>query len=159
MNTLTVQKELKDNVVVVRLSGVIHEGANFPKNVGKLVGQVVVSTKGVQSINSDGIKQWIQFFGPLPAQGVGLKFVECSPPIVQQINAISNFIPLGAQVESIFLPFACPKCGPELMALYRVEVLKKSDLRLIPKLKCAGCGGLAVFDDIIEEYFLFLKRK
>ena len=93
---------------------------------------------------------WMKF------KGTKLKLTECSVPIVEQINLISNFT-CGGNVESIFVPFSCTSCKTELVGLFRTEDLKKLNFKL-PEVKCSKCGGRAIFDDIPEEYLGFLER-
>lgn len=147
-------KELKDNVLLVRLSGSIEESTDFEKLIGTTPQEVHVYVKEVSRINSVGVKAWIKYFQSLELKKVKLKFFECSTAIVEQINLISNFIVSGT-VESIMVPFSCTNCKSELVGLFKTEQLKKIEFNL-PDLKCSKCGDKAVFDDIQEEYFGFL---
>ena len=153
---VNVVKELKGNVLVVRLIGAIEESVNFDQMIGPTPGEMFINCKEVPRINSVGVKGWIKYFQGAVSKGTKLKFLECSTAIVEQINLISNFT-CGGVVESIYVPFACTNCKSELIGLFKAEDLKKLNLKL-PDLKCSKCGGSAVFDDIPEEYFSFLTR-
>ncbi|MBI3535237.1 MAG: hypothetical protein HY072_07105 [Deltaproteobacteria bacterium] len=154
---VNVIKEQKGDILIVRLSGSIEESANFDQLIGPTPNEVHVYTKEVPRINSTGVKAWIKYFTVLQANGVKLKFFECSTCVVQQVNLISNFI-CGGTVESIYVPFACGSCSAELVGLFPCETLKTLG-NDIPDQKCTKCGSAAAFDDIPEEYFAFLKRE
>lgn len=149
-------KEQKGNALVVRISGTIEESVNFDQLIGPPVPEMHVSCKEITRINSVGVKVWIKYFSSITAKGTKLKLTECSVPIVEQINLISNFT-CGGTVESIFVPFSCTSCKTELVGLFRTEDLKKLNFKL-PEVKCSKCGGRAIFDDIPEEYLGFLER-
>lgn len=153
---VNVIKELKGNVLVVRLVGAIEESVNFEQLIGTPPGELHVNSKEVPRINSVGVKGWIKYFQTLQTKGIAVKFIECSTSIVEQINLISNFT-AGGVVESIYVPFSCSNCKSELVGLFKTEDLKRMQMNL-PDLQCSKCNNSAVFDDIAEEYFSFLMR-
>ncbi|MFZ9595852.1 MAG: hypothetical protein ACO3A2_07210 [Bdellovibrionia bacterium] len=149
-------KEKKGDTLVVRLIGSIEENVVFEKEIGVPPQNMDLYCKEISRINSVGVKSWIKYFQSCQSKGTKLRFFECSPPIVEQLNLISNFSGNGL-VESIFVPFNCRNCQAELLGLFRCEDIKKMKFK-IPLLKCNKCGGDAEFDDIPEEYFEFLSR-
>lgn len=153
---INVIKEQKGSVLAVRLIGSVEENVVFDKLIGAPPAAMDINCKEISRINSVGVKSWIKYFQSCQAKGTKLKFLECSTPIVEQINLISNFVCNGV-VESLYVPFSCKKCHTELVGLFKTEDLKKMNLKL-PLLKCNKCGGEAEFDDIPEEYFGFLSR-
>lgn len=153
---LQITKESKGGALLVRLTGSIEESVDFEKVIGPVSGDLVVNCKGVPRINSVGVKAWIKYFQALQQKGTKLTFEECSTAIVEQINLISNFT-CGGTVDSIFVPFSCETCKSELVGLFKTEALKKLDLDHLPPMKCTKCSGQAIFDDLPDEYFGFLK--
>lgn len=153
---IKVTKEQNGNILTIHLSGAIEETVNLDDLIGGVSGELRVDCKEVTRINSVGVKGWIKYFQSLQAKQVAITFFQCSTAIVEQINLISNFT-CGGKVESIYVPFACPSCKSELIALFRTSDLNPDALQL-PELKCTKCAGKAVFDDIEEEYFSFLSR-
>lgn len=153
---VNVIKEQKGDALIVRISGSIEESVNFDKLIGAPTPVMQISCKEIPRINSVGVKAWIKYFSAASQKGSKLRFTECSTAIVEQINLISNFT-CGGVVESIYVPFSCSQCRNELIGLFRVEDLRKLNLKL-PELKCTKCGSKAVFDDIEEEYFGFINR-
>jgi anti-anti-sigma regulatory factor len=153
---LNAAKEMKEQVLHVRLEGTIEETVVFDQLIGPPPRELAIFCRGVSRINSIGVKSWIKYFQGLSESGVTFSFYECSTAIVEQINLISNFT-AGGKVESIYVPFACNSCKTELVGCFKCEDLKKIQFK-IPELKCSKCSGQAVFDDIPEEYFGFLNR-
>lgn len=153
---INASKEQKGKVLVVKLTGTIEENVNFDQIIGPPPEELEINCREVSRINSVGVKTWIKYFQGCQAKGTKLVFSECSTPIVEQINLISNFT-CGGKVKSIFVPFLCTQCRSELIGLFETMSLKDFVSNPTP-LKCSKCGGRAEFDDIPEEYFGFLAR-
>jgi hypothetical protein len=154
---VNVTKEQKGDVLVVHLSGDIGEGANFERDIGVPPKQLDVRCKDVGRIVSAGVKSWIKYFGAATAQGMKLRFFECSTTIVEQLNMITNFS-CGGTVESIHVPFICTKCKNTFSALFQTKDLGGVRNQM-PQVGCPKCGGATQFDDILDEYFLFLQKR
>jgi len=153
---LKVTKELKDSVLTVTLTGTIEDPVDLYQLMSPLEEELVVNCKGVTRVNSVGVQSWVSCFQKCQTDGIRMKFVECSPPIVELMSFIVNFN-CGAGVESVYLPFACGSCYLEFMTLFMVEDLKKSrgkDL-LVP---CVKCQKVSYFDDIQDEFLAFLDN-
>ncbi len=153
---LQAQRDEAPGGVVVKLTGTIEENVNFEQLIGPFEGLLEVNCRNITRINSVGVKTWIRFFQGLKAQGKNFKFSECSHPIVEQMNVISNFT-CGGEVESVLLPYSCAKCAKEFVASVKTEDLKSRGLQ-IPKVKCEKTECAAVFDDDPEEYLYFLEE-
>lgn len=153
---VNVIKEQKGTALVVRISGSVEESVNFDQLIGAPAPEMHINCKEIPRINSVGVKAWIKYFQSAQQKGTKLRFLECSTAIVEQVNLISNFT-CGGTVESMYVPFSCTGCRSELIGLFKVEDLRKIQLKL-PELKCTKCGGKAIFDDIEEEYFGFMNR-
>ena len=153
---INVAKFTKDNVLLVKISGTIEEGVDFNLVIGPTPNEIIISCKDIQRINSAGVKLWIQYFQKLTAKGTKIRFIECSPAIVEQINLIVNFS-CGAKIESIYVPYACSSCRAQFVSLFNVEDLKKI-YKQLPEPACPKCKDKTIFDDIEDEYFEFLTR-
>ena len=152
---LTVNKQQTKDGLLVELSGTIEENVLFEQMVGPFEGILTVRCKGVTRINSIGVKTWMRYFQDLKVNGKVFKFVDCSYPIIEQLNMISNFS-CGGEVVSVLLPFSCVKCQSEFVASCKTADLKASGLQ-IPKVKCEKPECAAQFDDDPEEYLYFLE--
>lgn len=151
---LKVQREKNESGLVLKLSGVLEESLILDDIFGPPEPEMNVFCKEVLRINSVGVKAWIKYFQKAASLGSKLKFHECSPTIVEQINNISNFT-CGGDVVSMCLPFICENCGVEYTISYRTDEVKAANFEIIAP-KCTKCGGNVVFDDIPEEFFSFM---
>lgn len=152
---ITINKQQTPDGLVVELAGAIEENVHLEQMIGPVKGNLVVNCGAVTRINSVGVKTWMKYFQGLKAQGVQFKFVECSYPIIEQLNMISNFS-CGGEVESILLPYSCIKCQNEFVATCLTSDLKASGLQ-VPEARCDRTDCAAQFDDDPEEYFYFLE--
>lgn len=153
---MTVSKQNKDGVLLLKLSGTLEEGVDLNTLVGETPSEVVVSCKEIQRINSAGVRIWMQYFGGLRNKGTKLKLIEVSPAILEQINLIINFSS-DAIIESVYVPFSCGGCKAQFVSLFQTEELKKI-YKQLPEPSCPKCKGKTCFDDIEDEYFQFLTR-
>ena len=152
---LTVTKHESENGLIVELSGSIEESVNFDLLIGPFEGELIIKCRGINRINSVGVKTWMRYFQGLKFNGKVFKFIEVPHPVIEQLNMISNFA-CGGEVVSILLPFTCVKCQNEFIANCKTAEIKASGLE-IPKVRCErnDCG--AQFDDDPEDYFYFLE--
>ncbi len=152
---ITVNKQPVPDGLLVEIAGAIEENVNLDQMIGPVNGVLVVNCKGVTRINSVGVKTWMKYFQGLKAAGKAFRFVECSQPIIEQLNMISNFS-CGGEIESILLPYSCGKCHKEFVAACSTRELREGGLQApIARCEKPDCG--AQFDDDPEEYFYFLE--
>jgi len=143
-----------DGGQLVHLSGLITEEADFQPLIAlEGPGALRLELGGVEQINSCGVREWITFVRQLSRARREFELLRCSPAIVRQLNTISNFCGAGS-VRSVMLPYYCIACRHE-----EHRLLELSDVRLLPTIEdsvvCAGCGGVAEFDDIPGSYLAF----
>jgi anti-anti-sigma regulatory factor len=151
---LSVEKRKTADGLHVDLSGAFEESVQMEALIGPVQGTLEVNCRGLTRINSVGVKTWINYFQKMKMAGIKIKFEECSPSIVEQLNMISNFS-CGGDVISILLPYSCIKCMKEFVI--PVEV-KNIDADSLPAAKCEKTDCAVAFDDIPEEYFYFLNN-
>jgi len=138
---------------MIRLSGVIDEHPDL-SFLSKLKGRVHISLKGVRRINSFGVRAWIDAIRRVPAEA-NLEFIECPPPVIDQINMVAGFLGRG-KVLSFFAPMTCDKCDVEINQLFQTAEVKKNNSKL-PAVKCPKCGGGMEVDDLEDQYLLFVR--
>lgn len=151
---ITVNRTQSPEGILVHLVGTIEESVNLEQLIGPVDALLIVNCRGITRINSVGVKTWMKYFQGLRFQGHQFKFVDCSQPIVEQLNMISNF-DCGGKVESILLPFYCSTCKQELIGTANTSDLKESGLE-VPNVDCGKQNCAAKFDDDPDEYFSFL---
>src|SRR5436190_16995594 len=54
--------------------------------------QVVLELRGIQRINSPGVREWVNWLGRVRARGKQIFLVECSRAVVSYINMVDNFV-------------------------------------------------------------------
>ncbi len=152
---LSVNRQPIEDGLLVDLNGTIEENVHFEELIGTFEGALTVKCRGITRINSVGVKTWMRYFQGLKAQGKVFRFIECSHPVIEQLNMISNFA-CGGEVLSILMPFSCLKCQNEFVVSSKTADLKATNLQ-VPVVKCekSECG--AQFDDDPEEYLYFLE--
>ncbi len=143
------------------LSGTINEDSGLElQNLGRLIAErsrpsLVFDFAAVHSINSLGVRAWIQFLRQIEGSGVPVFFEACSPEVVMQFNIIPNF--LGhAVVLSFYANYVCEACG-----MMTKPLIQRSDLThsVIPsRPACPACSALMESRQIEEEYFGFLRK-
>lgn len=153
---LNVTKNRTDEFLEVRLAGSIDESTHFDQLIGPPPRDLRVYCKDVTHINSMGVVHWIRYFVKLQEQGCLIRLYECSTVIVDQMNFIQNFS-CGARIESVCVPLACQSCKSELIAVFRLDDLKKMEPGNL-RVKCTRCSGEVFFDDDPREYFAFISR-
>lgn len=139
----------------MRLPATIDEKIDFNKLFGPIAPTqnnvpIKINCANVTRINSVGIRLWTQYFDQLRKKGLRLKFIECSPPIVEQTSIYTNFINKD-EIESFYLPFYCSRCEKELNKLFDTQSIKQIDPDNLST-PCSTCGGKASFDEIPNKY-------
>jgi DNA-directed RNA polymerase subunit RPC12/RpoP len=154
---VTVTREQKNGVTSIKIAGTIDEHVDLQKEIGAMPARVNIICREISQINSLGVKAWIEFFTRAATAHIQFTFSDCPPPIVEQLNYITNFS-CGGQVVSVSVPFSCESCHKELRGTVKSDDLKKVAYKL-PPIKCPKCSAKAFFDDVPEEYFAFLIRQ
>jgi hypothetical protein len=142
---------------LVSLKGSVDEDAIFqPLDTAGSTG-VILDLKEVTAINSVGIREWIKWMKMLP-EGTSVGVRNCPKIIVDQINMVAGFLPLGAVVESFFVPYYADESGEEKMVLYTSgKEFRGGDV--FPPTDVKDSEGKEMEMDIIEaKYFKFLKN-
>ena len=116
---------------------------------------MVINFKGITSINSCGIRTWVNFLKDL--QGTEITYEECPPLIVRQMNMVPSF--LGhAKVSSIFVPYVCESCEAEKMILVTADKFGNGNPTIPESMKCESCKtGEMELDGNPKQYFAFAK--
>lgn len=154
---LTVNKQETDRGIFIALVGTIEETVNFEQLIGPFHGLLTVNCRGITRINSVGVKTWMRYFQSLKMRGFHFKFIECAPPIVHQLNMITNFA-CGGEIESILLPYTCTTCKKELASMVLTKDLIAAGLK-VPEVKCATPQCEVYFDDDADDYLYFLSEE
>lgn len=149
----------REGVNYLKLGGVIDEDNDLAALESKLgTGSLVINLAEVDRINSCGVRDWVNWLGRVEKNGARSILVECSPPIVSQINLVHNFTGAGV-VKNFYAPYFCPRCEKEkLLLLETRDLVQNGPPFTAPMCRCDECDGPMEFDDMEESYFAFLSN-
>jgi len=143
------------NILTIILSGKIDESSNYSAIKVDAFEKLIVDFNSVTSINSCGIREWINFLLAISNKSVIYK--NCSKIIVDQMSSVNEFLTPNTKVESIYLPYYCEDCDLEAVTLHNLSEIYKDNKWIIPEKKCSGCNNDMEFDEVPEIYFQFMK--
>ena len=110
--------------------GQIDEETVLP-DVSDMPADAVIDLKEVSSINSVGIRAWINWFGKFPE--THFSFVNCPKALVMQMNMVEGFLPPKHDVITLQVPFFCEDCDEEkdvLMTVGKEIVVEGESVKL-----------------------------
>lgn len=147
-----------NGAVTIVMAGVINEDAEltFQRIQHELVEQkatqITVDFDKIASINSLGVRGWVQFLRSIEP-GREVAFIHCRPIIVMQINMIPSFLD-KAKVQSFYAAYICPACGETQTYLLETSGIPEGTLPEPPK--CPKTGDVMETEELEDEYFAFL---
>jgi len=149
----------------LHLVGAIDENASFGEIPIPLAGSMTLDLKNITMLNSLGLRSWVQWVARLQHLN-SLQLANCPNAVVHQMNILDGFLPLGAVIKSIEVPYYCETCGKETH--YTAERGRDyfeatADKDMFNGIKnvmpCSHCNELAEADFMPGKYFKFLKRR
>lgn len=157
------EKSDGENLLLV-FEGVIDEDVKFPAvDTGKYK-KVFIDLKAVKSINSVGIREWLNWMKPL-SDNAQIVFMKTPKALVLQMNMVEGFLPKSGFVKSFFVPFYCEKCDKEENVLFtighEIELSPagyKVNFDIASAKLCANPPCEMEMDASEAKYFQFLKR-
>jgi hypothetical protein len=163
MQVFRSNQSIVDGKLVLAFEGPIDEESRLPE-VAANVTDLVIDLQFVKSINSYGIREWLNWIRPIAARAK-INFVNCPKSIVLQFNTVEGFLPAGARVSSFYVPYFCEKCDRDKSVLFHVgkEVQKTASgwekTYLIEGDENCEAKPCEMELDVTEsKYFGFLKR-
>lgn len=157
---VSAQKQVGDHLEVT-FGGILDEDSHLPELQMK---NVVLNLKGINSINSVGVRNWLNWVNGLPKDSK-IDLVEVPKVLVFQFNMVNGFKKDFMKVQSFFVPFYCETCDLEHEVLFTVgkEVLVKDDnikVQFAPTDRqiCKSPSCKVIIDVAEARYFSFLKK-
>ena len=136
------------------LKGIIDEDATFD-TILKVSGGFVLNFSEVTSINSCGIRNWVNFIKTVSDRQIS--YEHCPPLIVRQLNMVPSFVG-PAKVASVYAAYVCDACEHEKLVLVDASKFGFGNAQVEEVLKCDSCGkGEMEFDGHPKQYFAFSK--
>lgn len=111
----------------------------------------------VSGFNSCGIREWVFWIQEL-SSGRQLTFVNCSIPMIDQINMIPQSMGSG-KIDSFYAPYYCQTCGEINRLIHLSEHAENILQKKAPHFDCDICGNHLTFDSMDSSYFLFIDHQ
>jgi hypothetical protein len=115
---------------------------------------ITIDLGGLRAFTSSGVQGWLVFLKSLREKGCQLSFERCSPAVVKQTMAISDFLAGGA-VRSLIAPYVCPDCDEEAE---EELVVAPGRPPLVAESRRCECGAEMEFDDLRQPYLELLEE-
>lgn len=143
----------------IYLSGDINEDAEhaLDRLKSELAPKCIFNLKEVTSINSCGVRTWINFIRDTQKERSFI-LEECTPEVVSQINMIPNFKG-QAKIHSVYASYVCDNC--DIQKLHLFEEGKNLPTKLNDKLaevNCDKCHEAMEMEELEEEFFAWLNH-
>ena len=157
MSDLTINTIEDSTTFAIHIEGAINE--SFLQKSVRVPQQkkIIIDFTAVTSINSLGIRHWIQWLRTYPNSEY--TFRACPQCIVDQLNSVSDFMPVKCTIESFFVPYYGENSGEEMQVLYKLNEDYFSNAPLTIKLVKDSMGNKMEIDSHPQKYFKFLTVK
>jgi DNA-directed RNA polymerase subunit RPC12/RpoP len=132
----------------------LDEVASYLGRVAIDIQSITLDLERIRTLNSAGVRLWMQFVEALPRQ-TAVFFYRVSEPLVDQANLVPHLLGSSRKsVRSFFAPYVCSDCTTRS----QIEIGVEADLTRVRTRKCPRCGKEAELDGLVESYFGFLKQ-
>lgn len=149
-----IHEEDKNGVHQMILKGSIDEDTNLSALTNG-TGPIHLNLSGVKSINSLGIRSWVNFWKTVSNREVF--YWECPPLIVRQMNMIPSFSG-QARVQSVLVPYICDQCESEELKLIECGRPDWNLSAVNESFPCTQCvQGEMELDGSVNQYFSFKR--
>jgi hypothetical protein len=137
------------------IQGMVTNGGELAPLVEKAAPRAAITMDlgGLRAFTSSGVQGWLRFLDALREKGCVVVFERCSPAVVKQTMAISDFL-AGGQVGALLAPYVCPKCEGEA----EEEVLVGAKEGALAASRRCKCGAEMEFDDLKQPYVELLRE-
>jgi anti-anti-sigma regulatory factor len=149
----------------VHISGMINENTDFGLLELGDAKVIIMDLEQVTSLNSMGLRNWLNWIKTVKSR-MQFNFRNCPRAVVDQMNILHGFLPMGAVIESFFVPYSCASCSHEenYLATRGKDYMEgtvdvKAGTILPEKRPCPVCSASMEWDVLPEQYFSFLKYR
>ncbi len=155
MGTIIRTMTIKKNGNEISISGLINEYADFTNIFDGIIDYCVINMEQIFRVNLCGFRNWID---ALQSTNISIDYINCPTVVMELINMIPAFMKENTKIKSIYARYYCPDCDLEKYFLLDDKLnFPDSNNVIIPKYFC-DCGCFFEFDEIEDEYFMFLKN-
>ncbi len=151
---------IEGSVLRLRFVGRFDEDAALmPIEFGK-VSRVEIDLTEVKSINSCGVRSWIEWTSKFP-KSIPISIFSAPKVFVDQLNRVAGFCPDQTKFESFYVPYYCELCSSSENTLFVAgnHYIGFQIRGLRTPLTCKKCPDQILIPDFSgATYFAFLKR-
>lgn len=148
-----------DGKIIIRISGKINETTEFPEVDFGSSNEIIFEVGELAGINSIGIRSWI-LWNKKSLQGKSVIYRNCTPAVIEQIQAFVGFIPEGAIIESVNVPYYCESCNKiTSLVVVRPNSLTGMKVDIADSVPCQSCNQTIQIDVEKSEYIEVLENK
>jgi anti-anti-sigma regulatory factor len=154
-----------NGVFTLHFIGILDENTDFRPIKLDGAKSIIVDLEKVTGLNSMGLRNWVLWTKSLKAQAQ-IFFRHCTRPVVDQMNILNGFLPMGAIVESFYVPYHCEGCAHDdnYLAVRGKDYMEgradsKEGIKIPDERACTACGEPMQFDVVPRKYFGFLKYR
>src|SRR5688572_19498543 len=135
--------------------GIVDESLDPNELQNEAVGkEIIINLKAITRLSSFGVREWIRSIEGLAGRVNAIYLVECSPPVVAQLNMIANFSG-SAQVISVQVPYYCDHCGWDTTVTLELN----QETGPAQEIPCRACKHAMQMDDDPDAYLAFRSRQ
>lgn len=157
MGSLRINTHAEGNRVTLELIGQVDRDLDFSQIDTSKSDELVFDMKGIKSINSCGIREWINWMASVKS-AKKISYKNCPKILIDQINMVAGFLPDNGRVESFYVPYYSTSTGEEKNVLFTYGK-EFNDTEVLPPEKVLDSKGKEMEMDVIEaKYFKFLVR-
>lgn len=116
---------------------------------------VTIHLDEVSSINSTGIREWINLMNRL--KSAKIRLTKCPKLFVDQINMVKGFLPVNAFVDSFYVPYFSEQSSSEKKILFELNKQYTGKVVNFENSITDESGVNFEIDIIPDKYFKFIR--
>lgn len=154
MSKLIFTQSKKAGVLTAKLEGEIIDGASIPDPDMDGVTRVDLDLDGVRYLNSSGARLWLLWSSKLVKNACTIGLHRVRPVFIRTLASISEFLPKGSKLESVYVPYFCESCNTnfERLMVNGKDFVRSANRQDLEKHSCPKCGQASEIDALVESY-------
>ena len=116
---------------------------------------VTIHLDEVASINSTGIREWINLMNRL--KSTKIRLTKCPKIFVDQINMVKGFLPVNAVVDSFYVPYFSEQNSSEKKILFEINKQYSGKVVNFENAIVDENGSSFEIDIIPDKYFKYIR--
>ena len=156
MKNIDVQLKKQESTFQIKVIGEIDENSNFAPFPLKGAKSVYFDLTDLKSINSLGVKAWIEWLSDAP--DAHYIFANCPEIFVHQANIMAGFLPSNFEIKSFFIPYFSEDQDTDKYFLFEYEKDYSKENFSFPDKITDSTGVTFCVGVNFKRYLQFLKK-